>query len=255
MPPTASTTSSATTPTTSPRPRTSRRSPPSAASASAATDQDTAVDITLSGADLNDCELTFSIVTPPGHGTLGSITNHACSLGLPSSDTATVTYTPAAGFHGSDSFTYTVNDGSSDSSPATVSITVKQKNPATCANGPATGCRRPTRSRAASLSIHHRSDATNDRLSWRWTHGAATSKGDFGNPLATTDYQLCVYDGSGRTIRRAGAPPGGSCGSRPCWHETATRFTYVRAGRSSLTLALRAGADGQAAILARGRRV
>jgi len=132
---------------------------------------------------------------------------------------------------------------------------VKQKNPATCANGPATGCRRPTRSRAASLSIHHRSDASNDRLSWRWTHGAATSKGDFGNPLATTDYQLCVYDGSGRTIGRAGAPPGGSCGSRPCWHETATRFTYVRAGRSSLTLALRAGADGKAAILARGSGV
>src|SRR5439155_194159 len=95
-----------TTSTTLPNP-----APPSAANVTTATDQDTAVDVTLSGADLNDCELTFSIVTPPAHGTLGPITNHACSLGLPSSDTATATYTPAAGFHGSDAFTYQVNDG------------------------------------------------------------------------------------------------------------------------------------------------
>src|SRR5213079_3146586 len=118
------------------------------------------------GADLNDCELTFSIVTPPAHGTLGVITDHACSLGLPSSDSATVTYTPAAGFHGNDSFTYKVNDGTSDSSPATVSITVKQKNPATCADGPATGCRRPTRTRGASLTLSDRPSDRNDRLNW-----------------------------------------------------------------------------------------
>ncbi|TMB46007.1 MAG: hypothetical protein E6J55_02815 [Deltaproteobacteria bacterium] len=248
--PATTTTSTTTTSTTLPNP-----APPSAASASAATDQDTAVDITLSGADLNDCELTFSIVTPPGHGTLGSITNHACSLGLPSSDTATVTYTPAAGFHGSDSFTYTVNDGSTDSSPATVSITVRQTNPATCANGPASGCRRPTRSRAASLSLRDRSPDRNDRLTWRWGHGAATSKTDFGNPLATTDYQLCVYDGNGHTIARGGMPPGGTCGGRPCWRETATRFTYGRGGSSSISLRLRPGPDGKAEIVARGTGV
>src|SRR5438094_845854 len=118
--PATTTTSTTTTSTTLPNP-----APPSAASASAATDQDTAVDITLSGADLNDCELTFSIVTPPGHGTLGSITNHACSLGLPSSDTATDTYTPAAGFHGSDSFPYTVNGGSTDGRGGSSSISLR----------------------------------------------------------------------------------------------------------------------------------
>ena len=34
------------------------------------------------------------------------------------------TYTPTAGFHGSDSFTYHANDGTSDSNDATVTITV-----------------------------------------------------------------------------------------------------------------------------------
>src|SRR5204863_6928922 len=130
------TTTTTTTTTTLPNP-----APPSASAVSAATDQDTAVNVTLSGADLNNCELTFSIVTPPAHGTLGVITDHACSLGLPSSDSASVTYTPAAGFHGNDTFTYKVNDGTSDSDPATVGLTVRQKNPATCAGGPSTGCR------------------------------------------------------------------------------------------------------------------
>ena len=86
--------------------------PPSAADVSAVTDQDTPIDVTLSGADLVDCELIFSIVTPPMHGTLGSITNHACSLGLPSSDTATVTYTPAVSalVHGRPLLTHNVTD-------------------------------------------------------------------------------------------------------------------------------------------------
>ena len=35
------------------------------------------------------------------------------------------------------------------------------------------------------------------RLNWKWTSSAATSKADFGNPLATTDLLLCVYDGTG----------------------------------------------------------
>jgi hypothetical protein len=36
----------------------------------------------------------------------------------------TVTYTPNAGFTGTDTFTYTANDGTADSAPATVTINV-----------------------------------------------------------------------------------------------------------------------------------
>jgi len=123
--------------------------PPSASNASVVTDQDTEKNVTLSGSDLTDCELTFSIVTPPAHGTLGAIASNACAIGLPMSDTAAVPYTPTAGYHGSDSFTYKVNDGTSDSSPATVSITVQAKSPPVCATGPVQGCRRPIRTAAS----------------------------------------------------------------------------------------------------------
>jgi hypothetical protein len=103
--------------------------PPTATNESAATDEGVAVPITLHGSDPQACELTFSIVGGPSNGTLGSITNNACGAGSPNMDTASVIYTPNAGFHGSDSFTYKVNDGTADSNTATVSITVNAVTP------------------------------------------------------------------------------------------------------------------------------
>ena len=97
---------------------------PTAAPKSATTAAGTPVAITLSGSDTETCELTFSIVSQPSSGSVGSITAAACAAGAPNTDTASVTYTPNAGFSGSDSFTYKVNDGSLDSAPATVSIIV-----------------------------------------------------------------------------------------------------------------------------------
>lgn len=73
-------------------------------------DEDTALGITLTGSDVDDDTLTFSILTQPAHGTLS---------GTPPA----LTYTPTANFHGGDSFGFAVNDGSATSS-ATVAITV-----------------------------------------------------------------------------------------------------------------------------------
>jgi large repetitive protein len=73
--------------------------------------------ITLTGSDVDGNPLTFSIVTPPSHGTLTGI--------APS-----VTYVPAANYNGPDSFTFKVNDGSLDSNIATVSLTVNPVNDA-----------------------------------------------------------------------------------------------------------------------------
>ncbi len=55
----------------------------------------------------------------PAHGTLGAIA------------AGKVTYTPAAGFKGADSFTYRASDGTAQSAPATVSLTVTNRAP-TC---------------------------------------------------------------------------------------------------------------------------
>ncbi len=87
---------------------------------SVTTDEDTAVDIMLSANDVEFDPLTWT-VNPPSHGTL---TGTAPNL----------VYTPDPDYNGPDSFTFTVNDGSSNSNVATVSITVNPVNDAPVAN-------------------------------------------------------------------------------------------------------------------------
>ena len=81
--------------------------PPTAIDQSASTTMDKPIDITLEGSDpdKND-NLNAKIITPPTHGTLSNINQ----------DTGVVTYIPNSGFIGTDSFTFKVNDGKTDSS-------------------------------------------------------------------------------------------------------------------------------------------
>ena len=96
--------------------------PPVAAGQSVQTNEDTAAAILLSAADVDSDPLTYSVLTSPTHGTL--------SGAAPS-----LTYTPAAHFFGSDSFTFRANDGSANSNTATVQITVVHVNHPPTANG------------------------------------------------------------------------------------------------------------------------
>ncbi len=89
--------------------------PPSANGQSVSTPEDTAKAVTLSGSDPDGDSLTFSIVSGPSHGQL-------------SGSGASRTYTPDANYHGPDSFTFKVNDGTVDSSAATVNIDVTPLN-------------------------------------------------------------------------------------------------------------------------------
>ncbi|MEO6030252.1 MAG: Ig-like domain-containing protein, partial [Candidatus Binatia bacterium] len=75
--------------------------PPVASDQTATTDPNVAVAIALTALDIDTCDLTFSIVTPPASGTLGAIVDGACALGTPNTDTASVSYTPNNGFNGS----------------------------------------------------------------------------------------------------------------------------------------------------------
>jgi len=100
--------------------------PPTAAPKSATTNYRTAVTITLTGSDVETCDLGFQVVTPPANGTLTSPSSVLCVTLLPPySDSSKVTYTPASGFSGTDTFTYRTSDGSATSAPATVTITVR----------------------------------------------------------------------------------------------------------------------------------
>jgi hypothetical protein len=96
---------------------------------SVSTDEDTPIDITLTGSDSGVCELTFTITSNPSDGSLGAITNQDCVAGTPNTDSAIVTYTPASNFNGSDSFEFQVDNGTETSS-ATVSITINTVNDA-----------------------------------------------------------------------------------------------------------------------------
>lgn len=78
-------------------------------------DEDTSASITLTGSDQDGDAVTFEIVTPPVNGTL-------------SGTAPALSYTPAADFNGSDTFTFKVNDGKVDSEEAAVAITVNPVN-------------------------------------------------------------------------------------------------------------------------------
>ncbi len=78
------------------------------------TTEDTPIDITLTANDADGDALTWHIDSQPASGILSGFT-------------PVLTYTPDAGFSGSDSFTFHVNDGTLDSDIATLSITISKK--------------------------------------------------------------------------------------------------------------------------------
>lgn len=93
---------------------------PTATGTSIAATEDVAFSGSLTGSDLDGDTLTFSIVTNGSRGT-ATITN---------STTGAFTYTPNANANGTDSFSFKVNDGVTDSSAATVTVTIAAVNDA-----------------------------------------------------------------------------------------------------------------------------
>lgn len=94
---------------------------PVANAQSLSTAEDTPLAVSVSGSDVEGSTLTYSLVTAPSKGSLsGSLPN--------------VTYTPQANANGSDSFVFRVNDGSTNSANATVSITITPVNDAPVAS-------------------------------------------------------------------------------------------------------------------------
>src|SRR5205807_9873651 len=89
--------------------------PPVANAQSVTTNQDTAKAMTLTASDVDGDPLTYAVVTAPTHGALSGVAPN-------------LTYTPAAGYFGPDSFTFKANDGTVDSAAATVSLTVVHVN-------------------------------------------------------------------------------------------------------------------------------
>jgi CSLREA domain-containing protein len=67
-------------------------------------------------------------------------------------------------------------------------------------------------------------------LKWTATLDTATTAGDFGDPVTTSGYDLCLYEDAGSVVKlRAAVPAGGTCDGAPCWRATAKGFRF-RAG-------------------------
>jgi Bacterial Ig domain/Malectin domain/Viral BACON domain len=122
---------------------------PTADAQSVTTAEDTAKAITLTGSDPEGDALTYHVMAGPAHGTL-------------SGTGANRTYTPDPSYSGADSFTFKVNDGTVDSTLATVSITVTAVNDAPTADAQSVTTAEDT-SKAITLTAN---DSDGDALSW-----------------------------------------------------------------------------------------
>ncbi len=168
--------------------------------------------------------------------------------------TTTVTPTPTA-----------TPTGTATATPVlTASATVTPTALATpvCGIAPEVGCRTPAIPRRATLAFTDKTLDDRDQFAWRWLRGSITPKSDFGDPLASDTYELCVYDGSSSVIMHATVPPGGMCHvthPKPCWRVTAKGFRYDNTDLTPLgirSLVLKSSlTDGSAQITIAGKGV
>lgn len=123
--------------------------------------------------------------------------------------------------------------------------------PGACPAMPAT-CRAPGN---AKLQITDRSPDEKDQLQWQWSKGEATTVADFGDPVASDLYALCLYDDTGLQATLE-IPPGGLCRGRPCWQPKSHGFTYRNKDATAFgitQLTLKAGATGKASLQLKGK--
>jgi hypothetical protein len=122
--------------------------------------------------------------------------------------TATVTQTP----------TFTPTPTPTGTQTATTTGTPTQTPTATrtgiCPLAPAPGCSLPIGFKRR-LGLSDKRDIT----TWRWRSSGSIPLADFGNPLTTTSYSLCIYTGAvPALVMELRAPAGGTCQKGlPCW--------------------------------------
>jgi glucose/arabinose dehydrogenase len=126
--------------------------------------------------------------------------------------------------------------------------------PPSCAATPEI-CRTPAVGGKSLLVLKDDSDDAKDFLLWKWLKGAATDVSEFGDPVTSHAYQLCIYDGTG-FLAGAAAPAGSTCGGSGCWKATGSGFKYRDPARTSdglQTVLLKAGGDQKAKIIVRAK--
>jgi hypothetical protein len=166
--------------------------PPVAHDDTAVTDEDSSVTVNVLDND-TDADDDFLGVTAVTQGANGTVTLDP------------VTYTPAANFHGTDSFTYTVSDGNGGTDTATVNVTVNEANDTPIANDDTA-----TVAEDSPVTVNvlgNDTDADNDTLNvtavTQGTNGSVTLSPVTYTPNAnfhgTDSFTYTVSDGNGGT--------------------------------------------------------
>ena len=123
---------------------------PVALAQTATTDEDTPVNLTLSGTDADGDTLTYRVSAQPANGAV---------TGTPPQ----VRYTPNANYTGTDTFQFLANDGTVDSAAGTVTVTVRPINDAPSVTAPSNQSH--TENDAVALQVVG-SDVDGDDLTW-----------------------------------------------------------------------------------------
>jgi N-acetylneuraminic acid mutarotase len=93
-------------------------------------------------------------------------------------------------------------------------------------------------------------------LVWDWARGAATANAEFGDPVTSDGYELCIYDATG-LVASATAPAGSACPGRTGWRSTGSGFRYRNRARTPdgiASISLKQGAaDARARIVVKGK--
>lgn len=121
---------------------------------------------------------------------------------------------------------------------------------AACSAEPRVGCKQPFVAHKSTLVFTQtgRTDP-DDVYTWKWVQGARTDVAEFGDPMTTTGYALCIYDGSARPQPVVGDAVPAVVG----WKSVKSGYLRTDVGSRPLRrLVLKAGADGKSRILAHG---
>jgi len=90
-----------------------------------------------------------------------------------------------------------------------------------CQGAPRDDCFAPARTGKTSTLVLE--EGAREAAHWRWRSSTAGTA-DFGDPLQTDDYAVCIYGGpSGALWLRSRAPAGGVCGTSACWRALGSR--------------------------------
>jgi hypothetical protein len=96
--------------------------------------------------------------------------------------------------------------------------------PSACAPTPQ-ACIQPIQAKKSTIQLKNKTPDIADGLTWKWTKGDTTTLSNFGNPLTTDDYALCLYEG-GALVQSWIIPKAGTCAGKACWKSSSKGWVY-----------------------------